>query len=144
MPELFLPVKSYRTNNRYPKGHIDDSKHLPYINKLKNGKYPKSPSTVKDVLAAFEENVNEPFFGKYHKKTVVGEGFAFSIFCSEIMLHRIERTITDERVLLTDATFRAVPIGPFKQLLIIYIAYDSTVINVVYRIIHHLDSYFVF
>lgn len=84
-------------NNRYPKGHIDDSKHMPYINKLKNGKYPKSPRTVEDVLAAFEGNENDFLFKKYHKKTVVGEDFAFSIFYSEKMLHRIETTITDKR-----------------------------------------------
>lgn len=117
---------------------------MPYINKLKNGKYPKSPRTVEDVLAAFRENENELFFRKYYKKTVVGEDFAFSIFYSEKMLHRIETTIADERELLIDATFRAVPIGRFKQLLIIYIAYDSTVINVIHHIIHNFNSYFVF
>lgn len=117
---------------RYPKGHIDDAKHMPYINKLKNGKYPKSPRTVAEVFQAFETNGNGTDFRRFYVGTHMDDdyGFAFSVFCSSKMIRRIEENITDQRDILMDATFRAVPVGPYKQLLIIYVAYDTTVIPI--------------
>lgn len=106
---------------------------MPYINKLKNGNYPKSPETVEEIIEAFEENGTGSSFSEFHMGTHVGDDFSFSVFCSKKMLRRINETIPEKREILMDATFKAVPVGPYKQLLILYVAYDSTVITNTYR-----------
>lgn len=55
--------------------------------------------------------------------------FSFCVFSSKVTLELIKRDIPiQDRHILMDATFRIVPVGPFKQLLIIYIRKHHKVI----------------
>lgn len=111
---------------RYPTATLNDSKHLNYINKLKIGKYPTSPTSHEDVIHQFEDMDVKHMYGKYYKHTQNERDFAFTIFYSQKMIDRMKR-ISDSREILIDATFRVVPKGPYKQLLIFYMAYKNNV-----------------
>lgn len=92
---------------------------------------PKNPKTIDDVKSYFEQEEIKERFGKslhdkptmFYKETVITALFAYTIFCSEIILQNLP-TI---RQLFIDGTFKVVPSGPFKQLLIIGIELDSHV-----------------
>lgn len=102
-------------------------KHAPYINKLKIGKYPASPKNSEDVNIKFQDYKIKNEFGKYYRSTQNGDAFSFTIFYSKKMVNRMKRYINDQREILIDATFQVVPMGPFKQLLILYVAYKKNV-----------------
>lgn len=114
-------------SSRYPTATINDSKHLPYINKLKIGKYPASPQTPEDIIGIFQDSNLKNRYGKYYECTQKDKNFAFTIFHSQKMVDRMENSIKDNREILIDATFRVVPKGPYKQLLILYVAYKKNV-----------------
>lgn len=91
-------------------------------------KNPKSVNEVKDyfeneeICCRFENSLNKdpkPFY----KETVVAAIFAYVIFCSELIL----QDLPEIRRLFIDGTFKVVPAGPFKQLLIIGMEFDSHV-----------------
>lgn len=111
---------------RCPIANINDAKHLPYINKLKIGKYPSSPMTAEDIVEKFEDHQIREKYGKYYKTTVNKNEFAFSIFYSQKMINRM-RFLKGHREIMIDATFKVVPKGPYKQLLILYVAYKNNV-----------------
>ena len=68
---------------RYPSATIDDAKHLPYIDKLKIGKYPPSPQTPEGIIEQFENDEVKNRFGKYYKGTQDDNNFSFTFFYSQ-------------------------------------------------------------
>lgn len=92
---------------------------------------PKNPKTVDDVKSYFEQQEIRDRYGKslntnpkpFYNETVVTSMFAYVIFCSEVILQNLPPI----RRLFIDGTFKVVPAGPFKQLLIIGIENDSHV-----------------
>lgn len=134
---------SFFSNNlyilyRYPTATINDTKHAHYINKLKIGKYPASPETPEEIVKIFENLKIKNKYGEYYKSTQLDK-YAFTIFHSKNMVKRMKRSISDEREILIDATFRIVPKGPYKQLLIFYVAYKKNVCCFGIRKIHTLQ-----
>lgn len=113
--------------DRYPTATIDNAKHRPYINKLKIGKYPASPQSSWDIINQFQDHDIRNRFGKYYKSTQMGNEFSFTMFYSQKMLNRMKYFINDKREILMDATFKVVPKGIYKQLLILYVAYKDNV-----------------
>ncbi len=86
---------------------------------------PKNPKNVEDVKRYFEQEEILSRFGhtkhnipkKFHYATVVTAMFSYVIFASEMILEKLP----DIQRLRIDGTFKAVPAGPFKQLLVISI-----------------------
>lgn len=111
---------------RYPTALIRDAKHYHYINNLKIGKFPRSPTTPEEIITQFESSDLNRRYGKYYKGSVKDNEFAFTIFYSQKMIERM-KCIRESREILIDATFRVVPQGPYRQLLIFYIAYKNNV-----------------
>lgn len=113
--------------NRYPTATIDVTKHRPYINKLKIGKYPASPLSPECIIGQFQDDNIKNRFGKYYKSTQMGNEFSFTLFYSEIMLNEMKNSTNGNREILMDATFQVVPKGIYKQLLIMYVAHKNNV-----------------
>lgn len=93
---------------------------------------PKNPKTVDEVRNYFDQDEIRTKFGKtlhkdgplpFYKDTVITLMFSYVIFCSESILQNLPSV----RRLFIDGTFKVVPAGPFKQLLIIGIEYDGHV-----------------
>lgn len=111
--------------------NIDFNKKKRTIQRLKRGVLPKNPTTVAEILAAFEdpaifdthgktlhENENFPFYSG----AIETDKFSYCVFSSPKTVQLVEQHIPiAKRDILMDATFRIVPVGPFKQLLIFYI-----------------------
>lgn len=108
------------------------------LQKIRNSKVPKAPTTCAEIKKAFEnENVfdeygmtkhsdhREIFFNTIHESS----SFSYCIFSSiRIIKHMEENIDRSKRKILMDATFKIVPAGPFKQFLVIYIEHMSKVI----------------
>lgn len=101
------------------------------IQRHRQRKHPPSPKTLEDVKAVFEnESVlhtygqtksllhSKPFFKTVH----IGKNFGYCMFASDRCIELMEQRIpTNERKFYIDATFKVVPTGGFKQLLIIFV-----------------------
>lgn len=101
---------------------------------------PKNPKSVEDVKTYFDREDIRARFGEllhmdkplpFYKGTVVTALFAYVIFCSDTIL----RNLPDIRRLFIDGTFKVVPAGPLKQLLIIGIEYDGHVSSISFNLL---------
>lgn len=108
------------------------------MQKIRNFKVPKAPTTCDEIRKAFQ---NENVFDEYgmskhsdHRERFFNTiyecaSFSYCIFSSvKIIKHMDENIDNRRRQILMDATFKIVPAGPFKQLLVIYAEYMSKVI----------------
>lgn len=100
---------------------------------------PSSPQSISEIIEAFKnldvmetygctlqtvDIDNNPLPKKYTFFDIAIEKstHSFCVFSSKATIELINQHIPlEERHILMDATFRIVPIGPFKQLLILYI-----------------------
>lgn len=64
-----------------------------------------------------------PFYRKEHSE----KGFAYCIFASQSIINRVVELPQDRRHFFMDGTFRVVPYGEFKQLLVIHISFFEKV-----------------
>lgn len=109
--------------------NIDDPYLIAYLNKMKRNKFPKSPKTSEEIISAFEKEDVRKMFGEHYETTVKPEQkgiYGFSIFCDYTIIESM-KNITNREILI-DATFDVVPDGPYKQLLVIHLAYENNVI----------------
>lgn len=118
------------------------------LQKIKKGTLPKTPETVDEIVDAFSRKDVIESYGTA-LQTVDGHGvelkekymffdgafenkkkqFSFCAFSSKATIKLIESHIpVAERHISMDATFRIVPVGKFKQLLILYIRKNKKVI----------------
>lgn len=108
---------------------IDEKYLTGYLNKLKRKKFPNSPSTSAEIISALQKPEIKSSFGKNHVTTQEsnkkGE-YAFQILCDLDILEHVKNI--PHREILMDATFDIVPQGPYKQFLVIYLAYEGNVI----------------
>ena len=113
--------------------------------------FAKSPQTAVEVTAAFqmEEIWNKfglsksddprPFF----KACIKEPDFAYCIFSSEKIINIIKEYIPpSKRKYLVDATFKIVPQGCFKQLLILHVDYFDEKVSM--QFLHLVLKYFKF
>lgn len=110
---------------------IDYNSKKRTIQRLKRGILPRNPTTVDAIQKAFDDakvmatyghslHVDKPF--RFFDGTVETKDYSFCVFSSKATVQLIEKKIEiSKREILMDATFRIVPVGPFKQLLILYI-----------------------
>lgn len=92
---------------------------------------PKNPKTVAEINAAFENEEIMKSYGtalntaktyKFFSGGFETQKHSFCVFSSEGTIELIEQNIPPaDRHILLDATFQICPVGPFKQILILYI-----------------------
>lgn len=118
---------------------IDLSKIERTLQMIKKGALPKTPKTVKEIAEAFEKiDVMNSYGSTLQTVDLNGDAlpeklrffdtayecknYAYCVFSSKQTIELIEKNMKpSERHVLMDATFRIVPVGPFNQLLILYI-----------------------
>lgn len=114
---------------------------------IRNKSLPDSPKSIDDIVSAFEEPTVKEFIGKSKHKNAdvpffVGcheqpdKSFAYCVFKSQCTIDLMNQHIPDlkQRDILMDSTFKCCPIGPFKQLLIIYIRYQDKVSYLIFLV----------
>lgn len=117
--------------HRNQNANIDFNRKKRTIQRLKRGVLPQSPKTVAEILAAFDKSAVFDTYGKslhegedlpFFNGAIETKDFSYCVFSSRKSIELIEKYIpVPERHILMDGTFRIVPVGPFKQLLILYI-----------------------
>lgn len=117
---------------RYPKATMRIEQHGRTLQRIKNGILLRNPETPAEIVDIFKnEKILESFgytFGEGEKKNIFYDGtvetdsFSYCVLSSKYMISLINAHIRPEHIhILMDATFKTVPLGPFNQLLIIYI-----------------------
>lgn len=115
---------------------VDYNKIGRTLRRQKNKAYPSSPQSGEDVAQIFQKPDLMRKFGyskhdvpkMLYKGTIVENEFVCTFLASETIIALIEENIdVDRRRYLIGATFKIVPIGCFKQLLIIYVEYIESV-----------------
>lgn len=107
------------------------------LRRIKNTTRPKNPKTVDALIDEFKNPSVMSKFGlnsrkneRFYMNTVRGNTFSFTIFASAQIMTLIENHVKPmDRRYLIDGTFQLVPIGFFRQLLIIHIEYMNDVSN---------------
>lgn len=122
---------------RNQNANIDFNKKKRTIQRLKRGVLPINPTCVDDIIAAFSKTAVYDTYGKslhenedypFYNGAVQTSKFSYCVFSSRKTIALIDKYISvDKRDILMDATFRIVPVGPFKQLLILYIRSQNKV-----------------
>lgn len=110
---------------------MDFDKKKRTLQRLKRGVLPKNPTSVEEIVAAFNDEAIAKTYGRtlhkdnnfaFYDGAIETKKYSFCVFSSKETVRLIEENIPmSEREILMDATFRIVPVGPFKQLLILYI-----------------------
>lgn len=100
---------------------------------------PKPPANCSDIEEAFNRmEIREKFGYTHHKDTkevfyngsYENRSFSYCVFSSAKSIKLIQDHVRAEnRTILMDATFSIVPLGCFKQILIIYASYSGKVIE---------------
>lgn len=102
------------------------------LQKITNKVFVKSPQTASDVSNTFRDEQIWNKFGvtkgmentAFFKACIEEDGISYCIFSSEKICSLITENIPlEKRMYLIDGTFKIVPQGCFKQLLIVYINY---------------------
>lgn len=100
------------------------------MQRMKRGILPPSPSSVSEILSAYEKPEIFNVYGVslhgtefvFFNGAVETAQYSFCVYSSKKTYDLIEKNIPPaERHILMDATFRTVPKRPFKQILILYI-----------------------
>lgn len=96
-------------------GGIQFEKRRRHYNRIQSRRVPANPKTMDDVKSYLLNEMVTDVIGVLHWKTVSRKSFGYTIFANSSILNDLP-TIRRFRI---DGTFKCVPRGPFKQLLII-------------------------
>lgn len=105
------------------------------LQRIKKGVLPKNPNSVREIEDAFRDPEILKTFGyahgsddKFFDAAIETNDFSYCVFSSKKIINLINtRRAPNKRHILLDATFKTVPFGPFKQLLIFYVRIDHQV-----------------
>lgn len=149
---LILIIQYLLTRDRDAMRNVHYSRISRTLRRMKNKVFPRSPTNIDELEAEFAkphimkafgmtgEDESETFF----YGTVTGKHSSCAVFGSPEIIELIKENIPPaERVYLLDATFKIVPMGFFKQLLIIYIAYRGAIFPFLYILMSnkHVQAY---
>lgn len=111
------------------------------LQRKRAGSMPPSPTSAAEILAAFDDpeimetfgnskhNESRPFFMTAYEE----EKFSYCIFASKASIDLVHGYIEEkDRCFLADATFKVVPDGIFRQLLIVFVEYVDKVFPLVF------------
>lgn len=97
---------------------------------------PKPPTNCAEIKEVFEKNNIFEKFGyskhqnreKFYNGCFENKSFSYCVFSSMTTIKLIEKHVIRENLtILMDGTFKIVPLGCFKQILIIYAEYSGKV-----------------
>lgn len=93
-----------------------------YRNDVRQRKFIESPDTVAGVVAAFQCETTFDAFGcsEFYRGTVVEATFGFSVFASATVVQYISQSPASDRYYHVDGSMNVLPVGEFKELLIVY------------------------
>lgn len=106
------------------------------LRRYKSSTFPSSPLNGTEVMEVYQiENVNKAFGlsrhdipTQFYKGTQVTPAFENTFFASDKTIELIKENIpVGKRNYFLDATFKIVPVGTFRQFLIVYIEYVDKV-----------------
>lgn len=132
---IFTSVKK-----EYPRCTLEYRNIQKTLERVKSGVLPKNPISVSQIHESFQNPEILKSFGftfgddkPFFDTAVETEQFSYCVFSSKSIIKMAEDNISiGNRHVLMDATFRTCPLGPFNQLLILYIRK------------HHMVSFFFF
>lgn len=112
-------------------GFASISRHLA---RKKNENFPTAPLTAEGVFAAFQMDSILKLYGvsladgnkPFYNFTVIETAFKYTVFSSGVLLDKLA-TMPVVRNYHIDGTFRVVPNGEYRQLLIVHVAYQEHV-----------------
>lgn len=149
----FVENFKFQLKNRHQDIDIDYNKHQRTFQRLKRGVLPENPLTVGEMNAAFAKEKIFKCYGqtlhiqnphRFFDTAIETKDYSFSVFSSKATIELITANIPPaERHILMDATFRILPVGPFKQLLILYVRKQKQV-SAFIRILRHVTIYLLF
>lgn len=108
--------------------------------KIRNGTLPKSPKNCEEIINAYKVAYVIENYGMtiresdkprtmYYKYTFESNEHSFCIFASDEIVAAIKEHVPqDSRRYFMDATFKIVPMGIFKQLLILYAEFMGQIV----------------
>lgn len=106
------------------------------LRKYKSQHMPKHPASCEEIEHQFKDPELMSSFGYtchdepriFYKGIYKCDTFSYCVFASDTIIGAIQQNIpVNRRHYLMDATFKIVPVGPFTQLLIIYIEFADEV-----------------
>lgn len=105
------------------------------LHRIKAQTLPKTPKSPADIIACFEQDNFMQTYGftmppdskQFYVNTIVEANFSYTIFISQYICDQIKTFQPNQKKYLIDGTFKIVPYGSYKQLLIIHIEYDNHV-----------------
>lgn len=120
----------YSVLGKYPGTQIDFFKHERNLQMIRNSALPKNPVDPIDIENLFKRNDALELLGKtregslFYDGIIEGVDYSACFFSSKksIEIYEINEAYGHRRIMI-DGTFDAVPVGEFKQLLIIYAIY---------------------
>lgn len=136
---------------RHQNADIDYNKIKRTLQRDKRGILPKNPTTVEDIIAAFDDpavletygrsaDKNEPF--KFYDGVIRTNKYSFCVFSSKKTIDIMNEHIPiNVREIFMDATFGIVPVGPFKQLLIIYVRMHKKVTHSLMLLLYFVNFF---
>lgn len=127
---------------RYQNSSLLYEDHERCLQQNRNHGVPKAPETVDEIREAISRSEIYDLYCKtdhqdgreiFLDHLYEGKDFSYCIFSSKKIIQHIEATTQpNERRYLIDGTFKVVPFGSFKQLLIIHFARFGTVYPFIY------------
>lgn len=124
-------------NQRHQQADIDFKKYERTFQRIKKGCLPKNPTTIAEIIAAYEKDSIMTSYGetlhveqkyRFFDGAFEADDHSFCVFSSKATIELVtEKMPPAARHILMDATFSICPVGPFKQLLILYIRKNKQV-----------------
>lgn len=113
--------------------------------RIRSTSMPKSPKSPAEIVAAYENQTIKENYGMtlagggvepsaFYRKTFANEKFAYCIFASQFICDKVAELDEDRRHFLMDGTFRVVPYGDFKQLLVMHATFFDKTIPFIYAL----------
>lgn len=132
----------YSVLSKYPAADIEFFKHERTLQLIINAALPKNPVNTSDIVNIFQRDDLMQLLGnakdnsQFFDGVLEGNDYSACFFSSKPAIELFEiNVLPGKRVIMIDGTFDVVPVGSFKQLLIIYAVYMEkvSVISIFYR-----------
>lgn len=129
---IFYSVHILNCSDQQGTAGLRYSKMERNLRRIKNETFAASPTNGAEIIKVFSDEALIKLFGNtkhdepelFYRGTLVHENYTCTFFFSEKIRQIIVENIpADRRKYLMDATFKIVPVGCFRQILIIYVEY---------------------
>lgn len=120
------------------------------LSRYVNDKYPSNPQSFSEIADAFKDvnifneyGLNLRKTERFYIDTVVEPMYSFTLLGSSEVIKMIEHIPAEERRYLLDGTFSIRPVGPYYQVLVMYIEFRNDVVPFMYVVMSNkrADAY---